>query len=46
VKLSSTEDACLFSFNDLPVMEKLGLFYEEALADNVGHQPVSSQPAL
>jgi gentisate 1,2-dioxygenase len=46
VNLSSTEDACLFSFNDLPVMEKLGLFYEEALADNVGHQPVSSQPAL
>lgn len=35
---SSTEDACLFCFNDLPVMEKLALYREEALADNNGHQ--------
>ncbi|MFC7407574.1 cupin domain-containing protein [Hydrogenophaga atypica] len=37
---SQTEDACLFCFNDLPVMEKLGLYREEALIDNGGHQPV------
>lgn len=29
--LSQTEDACLFSFNDLPVMEKLGLYQERAI---------------
>ncbi|MCK9513734.1 MAG: cupin domain-containing protein [Pigmentiphaga sp.] len=45
VNASSTEDACLFSFNDLPVMEKLSLYYEEALAENDGHQPVISTPA-
>lgn len=38
--LSETEDACLFSFNDLPVMEKLGLYQERALEDNKGHQQV------
>lgn len=27
---SSTEDACLFTFNDLPVMHALGLYREEA----------------
>ena len=37
---SSTEDACLFCFSDLPVMQSLGLYREEALADNGGHQPV------
>ena len=37
---SQTDDACLFCFHDLPVMEKLGLYREEALADNSGHQPV------
>uniref|UniRef100_C5CLB8 Cupin 2 conserved barrel domain protein n=1 Tax=Variovorax paradoxus (strain S110) TaxID=543728 RepID=C5CLB8_VARPS len=37
---SQTEDACLFCFNDLPVMEKLALYREDALADNGGHQPV------
>ena len=31
---SQTEDACLFCFSDLPVMEKLDLYREEALADN------------
>lgn len=38
VNLSDTEDACLFCFNDLPVMESLKLYYEEALVDNNGHQ--------
>lgn len=39
--LSSTEDACLFCFNDLPVMQALGLYREEALSENGGHQPVT-----
>ncbi|MEC9243259.1 MAG: cupin domain-containing protein [Pseudomonadota bacterium] len=37
--LSDSDDACLFCFNDLPVMRSLGLYREEALADNGGHQP-------
>jgi gentisate 1,2-dioxygenase len=37
---SETEDACLFSFHDLPVMEALGLYREEAYADNGGFQIV------
>jgi gentisate 1,2-dioxygenase len=37
---SSSEDACLFTFNDLPVMEKLGLWREEAFGDNGGNQKV------
>ena len=36
---SGSDDACLFCFNDLPVMRALGLYREEALADNGGHQP-------
>ncbi|MBS0560642.1 MAG: cupin domain-containing protein [Proteobacteria bacterium] len=38
---SDAEDACLFSFNDLPVMRALGLYREEAFGDNGGHQPQS-----
>lgn len=37
--LSDGDDACLFCFNDLPVMRALGLYREEAFADNGGHQP-------
>jgi gentisate 1,2-dioxygenase len=37
---SASDDACLFSFNDLPVMRALGLYREEALAENFGHQPI------
>ncbi len=40
VNLSESEDACLFCFHDLPVMKSLGLYREEALKDNGGHQPV------
>ena len=40
VNTSQSEDCCLFCFNDLPVMEKLALYREEALADNAGHQPL------
>lgn len=42
---SASEDACLFCFSDLPVMEKLGLYREEALADNDGHQPLPGPAA-
>ena len=35
---SSSADACLFSFHDLPVMRALNLYREEALAENGGHQ--------
>jgi gentisate 1,2-dioxygenase len=37
---SADEDACLFTFNDLPVMRSLGLYREQAFADNGGHQVV------
>ena len=39
---SHGEDACLFSFNDLPVIETLGLFREEAYGDNAGHQALAA----
>lgn len=41
---SQTDDACLFSFHDLPVMQALHLYREEALQDNAGHQPSSPSP--
>ena len=34
-------DACLFCLNDLPVMEKLGLYREQAFGENGGHQPLA-----
>src|SRR5262245_12325174 len=37
---SESEDACLFCFNDLPVMQALGLYREEAFGDNGGYQPL------
>jgi gentisate 1,2-dioxygenase len=40
VNLSNNEDACLFSFNDLPVIEKLGLYQERALEEHGGFQKV------
>ncbi|MFD9301994.1 cupin domain-containing protein [Streptomyces sp. NPDC060048] len=39
--LDQSEDACLFSFNDFPVMRSLGFHREEAYTDNGGHQPAS-----
>lgn len=35
---STSDDACLFSFNDFPVMEKLGFWRHEHYPDNDGHQ--------
>jgi gentisate 1,2-dioxygenase len=37
---SDTDDACLFSFHDLPVIKALGLYREEAFGDNGGRQPL------
>ncbi|MGG4603548.1 cupin domain-containing protein [Paenalcaligenes sp. Me131] len=39
---SNSEDACLFSFHDLPTMRALNLYREEALADNGGHQIITN----
>jgi gentisate 1,2-dioxygenase len=39
---SSGEAAVLFSIQDRPVLEALGLFRDEALAENDGHQAVTS----
>jgi gentisate 1,2-dioxygenase len=36
--LSETEDACLFAFNDLPVIENLGLYQTKEYLENNGHQ--------
>jgi gentisate 1,2-dioxygenase len=41
--LSGSEDACLFSFNDLPVMRSLGLYREEAYVPNGGYQAVEAR---
>src|SRR6188472_583435 len=38
---SEREDAVLFSFSDLPSMLALGLYREENLADNDGHQKLA-----
>ncbi|WP_157218249.1 cupin domain-containing protein [Flavisphingomonas formosensis] len=38
---SQTEDTCLFSFHDLPAMRALGLYRQEALGENGGHQPIT-----
>lgn len=39
---SDSEDAVLFCFNDMPVMNSLGLYREEALGDNGGQQPLTA----
>jgi gentisate 1,2-dioxygenase len=39
---SASEDAVLFSIQDIPVLQALGLYYEETLSENGGHQEVSS----
>ena len=43
---SASEDACLFAFNDLPVMQALGLYREEAYGDNQGRQPLKSRGSV
>jgi len=39
---TSTEDAVLFSIQDTPVLEALGLYKEESYTENGGHQTVLS----
>jgi len=39
---SGKEDAVLFSIQDTPVLQALGLYYEEPLSENGGHQKVTS----
>lgn len=39
---SGSEDAILFSIQDKPVLEALGLFYEEEFEENGGHQEITS----
>jgi gentisate 1,2-dioxygenase len=39
---SAREDAVLFSIQDTPVLEALGLYYEETLSENGGHQEVTA----
>lgn len=38
--VSETEDACLFCYNDLPVMRALALYREEEWLEGGGHQEV------
>jgi gentisate 1,2-dioxygenase len=38
---SERDDAVLFSFSDMPSIQALGLYREEALADNGGHQALA-----
>src|SRR5262249_23306110 len=38
---SEHDDACLFQFNDFPVMRALGFWREEAYGENGGHQPAA-----
>ena len=39
---SERDDAVLFAFSDLPVMNSLGLYREEAFGDNGGQQPLAA----
>ena len=39
---SSSMDAVLFSIQDAPVLQALGLYYEEPLSENGGHQKVTA----
>lgn len=39
---ATSQDAVLFSFHDLPVIEALGLYREEPLLENDGHQEVKA----
>jgi gentisate 1,2-dioxygenase len=41
--VSTREPAVLFSIQDRPVIEALGLYQEEPYAENGGHQPVTAE---
>jgi len=42
INASAKADAVLFSIQDAPVLNALGLYYEEEFTDNGGHQKVTS----
>jgi gentisate 1,2-dioxygenase len=42
VNVSPRDAAILFSIQDRPVLEALGLYREEALSEGSGHQKVGS----
>ena len=42
VNTSETEEAFLFSTNDLPIMEVFGFEREEAYSENDGYQEIKS----
>jgi gentisate 1,2-dioxygenase len=42
ININEREDACLFSFHDLPVIESLGLYREQAYNETNGRQPCDS----
>jgi gentisate 1,2-dioxygenase len=42
INSSAKADAVLFSIHDAPVLSALGLYYEEEISENDGHQKVTS----
>jgi gentisate 1,2-dioxygenase len=42
INSSAKADAVLFSIQDAPVLQALGLYYEEEISENGGHQKVTS----
>ena len=46
INSSAKADAVLFSIQDAPVLEALGLFYEEEFKENGGQQKVTSTFSL
>ncbi|MGJ3507873.1 cupin domain-containing protein [Enemella sp. A6] len=45
VNTSESDDACLFNFNDQPVIRSLDLWAHQAMDDNDGHQVIGDAPA-
>lgn len=41
--INTSEDACLFQFNDLPTIKKLGYYQERIFEDNQGHQVIENK---
>ena len=42
INSSAKADAVLFSIQDAPVLQALGLYYEEEFSENGGHQKVTA----
>jgi gentisate 1,2-dioxygenase len=39
----TTEEAILFSIQDIPVLKDMKLYFEEPYQENAGHQPITSR---